>query len=197
MTEPDTPDTPDTGKTSTDLVVVDPVNGPPRRWEEREWPLPWMGAFLAALSALPNAQAASQQAGVSRSWAYECADTYPEFKQAWEEAREDAIERLERHVHQWGTVGIEMVSTTTRRGRNGELIEETVQTSNNIHPSLAMFVLKRYRPEYRERYGVEHTGKDGGPINITVEERLSEAVDGFDAAVVRLAVASEPDEATG
>jgi hypothetical protein len=33
-----------------------------------------------------------------------------------------------------------------------------------------MFYLKRWRPEYRENYRVEHTGAKGGPIRIDTEQ---------------------------
>jgi hypothetical protein len=55
----------------------------------------------------------------------------------------------------------------------------------HTEPVLAMFYLKRYRPEFRESYRVEQTGKDGGPIRHEVAA-VHEAVADFRAELERL-----------
>lgn len=179
---------------STDVEVYDPGEmGPPMSWAEREWPLAWMGAFLESLSRVPVVSTAARAAGIGREYAYEAAGRHPVFKAAWAEALANSVELIEHQAVRWATVGISSTTTRTRKDENGAVVEETTTTTREANPSLIMFILKRHKPEYRERYGLEHSGPGGGPIEMTVKEKLDEAVERFDAVVVRLADARAAD----
>lgn len=147
-------------------------DGPPARFSDREWPLSWMGAFLDALAVMPVVASAARQAGVARAWTYESARNYPAFAQAWDEAYRQGVEVLEQHVHRWGTVGITLRETRTVTRADGS--QETAVTETvNINPQIAMFALKRHKPEYRDTTRVEMTGAGGGPVSVEVNRTPS------------------------
>lgn len=60
--------------------------------------------------------------------------------------------------------------------------------TEELHTSdtLAMFYLKRFRPEFRESFVVEQTGPGGGPLKHEVTV-VDEAVAEFRADLARLA----------
>lgn len=195
----DTPpvDKVDTGK-GTSLIVRDvEVDGPPTRWADHEWAYPWQGVFLDSLSTLPVVSSAARSAGISRAWAYRVAGEDPDFKQAWAEAIAQGVEVVEQHVIRWATVGIMKRTTVTKRDAAGLVVEEIETVATDINPLLAMFVLKRHKPEYRERYGLEHSGPGGGPIQMTVQEKLNEAAERFDTHVIRLALTGGSGDSVG
>jgi hypothetical protein len=156
---------------------------------EHGWP-PWTSTFLVAYSQLPNQKEAAQKAGVSTSTVSDLARRSEPFMQARDAARDIGLDRLEATAYLRSTVGTPMlkrvVRTRTYKDGNVErIVEET--TERHVSDILLMFTLKRWRPEYRERYGIEQSGPDGGPITYAHEEKVDEAVKLFDAEVVRLA----------
>lgn len=174
---------------------------PPLSFKERPWPRPWMGEFLEALSRTPFVTAAADAAHINRQHTYDVRAANPEFAAAWVEAQAQAVELLERSVHRWATTGLPKVETRRKQVRDleGNVIGEEVTTveGTDVNPTLAMFVLKRFKPEYRESYRLEHTGADGGPMVVQHEQKLAEAVEEFDAEVVRLSEVREAKQAAG
>lgn len=142
-----------------------------------QWPLEWMPRFIQALSAIPNATAAAQVAGVSREYAQRCMQAHPQFREACDEAKERAWELIERYGWQMGTTGVEQVVTKTKvKTVNGRETEREVVTEQGrlISPQMTQFYL---RSRWPERYGrdvkVEHTGAGGGPIQHEIHRPLS------------------------
>lgn len=62
----------------------------------REWPLAWMPMFLLTFRASGNIKSSCEAAGVSRAMAYKARKQYSRFRDAWDEALEDAIDGLEQ-----------------------------------------------------------------------------------------------------
>ena len=111
----------------------------------------WEDDFLAAFSVHANVSAACREAEVDRSTVYRRRDGNPEFAALWAEAEEQALDAIELAV--------------TNAALQGDM-----QT--------ARWFLSRRRPEkYRERYDVEHSGKDGGPIQTDMKVILDALAD--------------------
>lgn len=62
---------------------------------EQAWPADWMPAFLLALRNSANVRASCQAAGISRKEAYKQRGKSARFREAWDEAIEDALDVLE------------------------------------------------------------------------------------------------------
>ena len=58
----------------------------------------WKDVFLSVLRAMPVVRVACEQSGVSRKTVYQWRERDAEFAKAWDEAREDGIDRIEEHV---------------------------------------------------------------------------------------------------
>lgn len=144
------------------------VDGPALRWSDREWPRPWMGKFLDSLAMSPVIASAARAAGIARPYSYEAAAKWPVFAEAWAQAFQQGVDLVEQHVHRWATVGIEKVETRVKTV-DGRVVEEVTTTSKEANAGLAMFVLRKHRPEYREQMGVEHSGPGGGPVRVEVD----------------------------
>ena len=83
----------------------------------------WAVTFLLTLAATGNVASSCRAADVSRQTAYTHRAEFPEFAAAWEDAREDALDKLEGVLWKEGAKG------------NSRAIE---------------LVLKAYRPQFRE-----------------------------------------------
>ena len=81
------------------------------------------------------------------------------FAVAVYEAREEALDTLEHVVYLRATTGTPMRKTVTETTSDGKT-KTTVTEEQHVSDTLAMLYLKRWRPEYRESYGIELTGKD-------------------------------------
>jgi hypothetical protein len=97
---------------------------------------------------------ACQAAGIGRRTHYDWLDEDAEYVARFEQARSEATDSLEHEA--------------VRRARDG-VLEPVYQGGKKVgsirkySDTLLIFLLKGAKPEvYRER--VEHTGKDGGPI---------------------------------
>ena len=62
---------------------------------DQTWPAEWMPVFLLALRNSANVRASCQAAGISRKEAYKRRGNSARFKDAWDEALDDAIDTLE------------------------------------------------------------------------------------------------------
>ena len=100
----------------------------------------WKPLFLQTLRNSACVWASCQLAKIERSTAYRARDKDEKFRQAWNEALEDACDQLEYAL------------------RRRALATDT---------TAAIFLLKAHRPEkYREVVRQELTGADGGAIEI-------------------------------
>ena len=90
------------------------------------------GAFLEALRAKYTVRHAALAAGVGRRTVYDWRDQDADFAQAWADAREDCIERLEETMYE--------------KALGGETLA-------------GFFMLKSMRPDvYRDNVTIKHTG---------------------------------------
>ena len=63
--------------------------------QEQPWPYEWMPPFLLALRNSANVRASCQAAGISRKEAYKRRASLSKFREAWDEAVDDALDVLE------------------------------------------------------------------------------------------------------
>jgi hypothetical protein len=109
---------------------------------ERAYDHEWMNVFLATLRNSGNIRAACDKAGVSRQSAYQARDRDSIFRDAWDEAKQDAVDILEAVA--WSRA----------------------QTQSD---TLLIFLLKHNRPEtYLVPKQVEHSGPGGGAIPLAL-----------------------------
>jgi hypothetical protein len=94
-------------------------------------------AFIQALSDHGNVTTAAKQAGVSRSWVYRHRVQNHEFSQAWDQAIEEAADRLAGEAVRRALNGVEEV-----RYFKGEPVGVVRKYSDQ----LLMFLLKAYKP---------------------------------------------------
>ncbi len=103
---------------------------------------PWEKRFLAALAVHCNITQAAKDAGVARRTVYDRREANPDFAEKWDDAIEEAIDAIEIAVYT-------------------ESLKGDMQT--------ARWLLSRRRPQvYGDRMALEHSGKDGGPIQVDV-----------------------------
>lgn len=108
----------------------------------RAYECEWMGTFLATLRNSGNVRAACDKAGISRRNVYEFRDRDSIFRDAWDEAKQDAVDILEAVA--WSRA----------------------QTQSD---TLLIFLLKHNRPEtYLVPKQVEHSGPGGGAIPLSL-----------------------------
>lgn len=119
----------------------------------------WRPVFLDALRECGIVRDACATAGIHRSTAYEERQRNDEFALGWADAEEDSTERMEREAYRRAAEG-----TVKPVFQGGEHVGDIREYSD----TLLIFMLKSRRPErYRDNHRVEHTGKDGGPIQVT------------------------------
>lgn len=143
-----------------------------------------MAAAVEAMRVVPNLTEAARAAGVARSTVQRAVQRDEEFAVAMNDAREQALDTIESSLllrARSGQTLRKRVTKTLADGRQETTEHEEVYLSD----SAAFFLLKRWRPEYRDTYRVEQSGPNGGPIQI--DARMADAVGFFDAEVVRLA----------
>jgi hypothetical protein len=103
----------------------------------------WPATFIAALGEVPNIARAASVAGVSRQACYDRRKANPEFAKAWDVSLSAAVDALE-----------------------AEAFKRAMKPTHDV---LMIFLLKCHRPEvYRDRQVLEHTGKDGEPLEVIV-----------------------------
>lgn len=157
--------------------------------EERDWPRPWQGPFLHALSMIPEVASAARQAGISRAAVYQHRDSNPAFAAAWDEALALAHDNVIRMAHKWIMTGAPVKThrkkTVRKLNEKGELVivsEEIFETeSAERSATLMIFWLKAFHPDrFRWSERVEASGPDGRPIQV-------EALENVDAQIAALA----------
>lgn len=152
---------------------------------ENDWP-PWAGPLLAYLEKSPNLSRAAEHVDVAPSTVYRLRDRDERFALALYDAREKAINLLEESIYAQATSGLPSRKTVTKTDGDGKVIEVTETEEIQRNPTLAMFFLKRWRPEYRESYRIEQTGPGGGPVKHEVALVQDRAIDDFYAALDEL-----------
>lgn len=180
----DTPDTDDTGldaRARDELARDDEVFVRP--WE-REWPKPWMGLFLEALSAQPTVTSSCAYAGVSKKTVYRWRNASPPFAEAWDLALQIERDSFERNVRRWASTGLPIIETRTEKefDADGKVVKErtvTVEKAIRSERLAELWMRAHYGDRYKPVSRVESTGADGGPVEI-------QTVDAIDAQVAKL-----------
>lgn len=126
------------------------------------WP-PWAAAFLDRLAQFPNMTRAAEAVGVNRSTVYRLRDRDEVFASALDDAREKALDLLEESIFVQATSGLPNRKIVRKMDASGNLLEITETEEILRNPTLAMFFLKRWRPEYRESYRIDRTLPNGLP----------------------------------
>lgn len=112
--------------TSEDVDALAALFEAPRRLP----PPDWRERFLRALHATPNVTRAADYAGITKDTAYRERQRNPAFAQAWQNARERAVDDLE---------------------------EAAFDRAKEVSDTLAIFLLKCNRPEvYRDTQRIDH-----------------------------------------
>jgi len=103
----------------------------------------WHGKFLRSLAKSPSVSLAAQQAGISRRSAYNAREADPEFAEAWDDALNQSVDTLEHSIYQ-------------------RALKDDSQ--------LAMFILKAFRPFYRESSRMELDARVCGVLVLPQKE---------------------------
>jgi hypothetical protein len=146
-----------------------------------QWP-PWATAVLQRVAQSPNLSRAAEAGGVDRSTVYRLRDRDEAFAVALHDAREKALDLLEESIYAQAMVGLPHRKTVTRTDKDGTIVEITETEELVRSPTLAMFFLKRWRPEYRESFRFEQTGPDA-PATKLENSETDYAVQEFYAAL--------------
>jgi hypothetical protein len=124
-------------------------------------------AFLAAYAEVGNITHAAEIVGVERTRHYDWLRSDPEYAEAFKKADEQAIEKLEQEARRRAVTGVRRKKFTGK----GEPVIDPVTGEQYVEEeysdTLLIFLMKGARPEkYKDRVHNEHTGADGGPIQI-------------------------------
>jgi hypothetical protein len=109
--------------------------------------------------------AAAKAVGVHRATVHRLRNRDPEFAEALDLARDASLDLIEAKLVEASTKGIPNKVTTTKTYPDGT-VEVTVKEGSDFYPVAGFFMLKRWRPEYRESYRAEMSGPEAGPIQI-------------------------------
>lgn len=139
-------------------------------------------AFLAALAETGNVSRAATAIGMSRVAVYEWRDDDEEFAAAWERAKRVGMGLLEDEALRRAHDGTE--KPVFHQGLQCGTVREYSDT-------LTIFLLKAHDPKYREKTGLELTGANGGPVQMSDSQ-----VAGRLAALIAVAQARQEKEAT-
>ena len=111
--------------------------------------------FLATLSDTCNVSESARKAGFSRRAAYDWREADTAFAEAWDEAEQEAADKLEKVAWERATTG-----------QSDRMLE---------------ILLKAHRPEkYKERIEQQHTGKNGASLAdeaVSAAERIRAKMD--------------------
>lgn len=157
-------------------------SGPPRRRD-------WQKTFLEEIEKNVVVGLACKAAGVSEKTFRRERHRDETFALAYHDAHERGLDALEAVLRLRATRGQPVRKRVTRTDKDGN-VEVTETEELVISSTVGMFLLKRYRPEFRESFRVESTGPGGGPIQHEV--RVERSLEDFYAELDELA--ADPPE---
>lgn len=106
--------------------------------------------FLEVYAETGNVSLATQAIGVNRATPYKWRKTDEKFAQAWDQAAEEAADKLEQEAWRRAVQGVEKPVYY-----KGKLIDKVREYSD----TLLIFLLKGFRPEkYSEKQEIKHSG---------------------------------------
>ena len=134
-------------------------------------------AFLAAYAECGNVTQAAEIAGIDRNTHYGWKHSDPLYAEALAAAEGQAADRLEQEARRRAVEGvIEPVFYKGKMVTEGEGESKKPVGIRRFSDTLLIFLMKGAMPEkYKERVAAEHTGKNGGPIEVTKYDQLSDA----------------------
>lgn len=115
----------------------------------------WTWLFVEALKEVPNVARAAEIAGISRQRAYQLRGEDPSFAAAWDHALGSSVDALEAEAFRRAKDGTD--KPVFHMGAQCGVIREYSDT-------LAIFLLKAHKPEYREKQTVALTGSGDSPL---------------------------------
>jgi hypothetical protein len=128
----------------------------------------WHGRFIDMLGEMANVRLAAQAARINRATAYKHRDLYPEFKKKWDEAIDEACDRLEAAAWDRAQNGVKREIMAKVKDAEGKESFVAISEETRYSDVLLIFLLKAHRPsKFRERH--EITGLDEGPIELDVK----------------------------
>lgn len=126
----------------------------------------WIESFIASLTLVPNVSEACRRAGITRQAAYKRRESDPDFAARWDDAVEVSTDDLVGECYRRAKEGCD--KPVFYKGGLCGMIREYSDT-------LAIFLLKAHRRDtYGDKVRAEHSGPNGGPIEIDVT-KLSDA----------------------
>ena len=146
-------------------VKVPPVNRAYQGGKPND--ITWHEPFLAALGQTANVTAACRSCKVSRNIAYDHKAKFPEFREAWEEAEELALDKLY-------SVGLDHATNGTERPvfQGGKRVGAVIEYDHG----LLQWLLERKRPA---QFGAKNKLELSGKITMTEEEELAVGAEAF------------------
>jgi hypothetical protein len=113
--------------------------------------------FLAGLAAGKSIVSAAGNESLRRKL-YRMRDTDREFATAWADAWNEGTDALVHEARRRAVEGVPRRSYD----KDGNLIRDEIVYSD----ALLMFQIKQRDPSYRDNVKIEHTGRDGGPVQL-------------------------------
>lgn len=111
-----------------------------------KWTSQKKGRFLSELRKNPNVTLAAKTIGMSRCMMYVYRDEDEGFKKEWDEAIEEGLDLMEEEVRRRAYDGVnELVFYQGKKCGSVQKYSDT----------LLMFLLKRYRPEFRDSVKID------------------------------------------
>lgn len=130
----------------------------------------WQDLFIEMYSQTMNITKSAFYAGVSRATAQRYMRSDRRFAERCAEAKEEAVDRMEESVRVRAQEGVEQITPIYYQGT---YVGDKVRYE--FSDPLAKFWLESHRPGvYRTTQRLEHTGVNGGPIEIDVTARRQE-----------------------
>ena len=128
-------------------------------------PRGWKKVFLALLAQTGNVTASADGVGKSRDAAYKARRANPDFAEAWEDAKEEALDAMEAEAWRRGMQGVDEPVFY-----QGEVRGHITKYSD----TLLIFMLKAGRPhKFRERHQVDVSGRlDVGVVAQTLRDKV-------------------------
>jgi hypothetical protein len=151
------------------------------------WPV-WAEAVLRRLAQSPNLSRAAEAGCVDRSTVYRLRDRDEAFALALHDAREQGLDLLEESIFAQATAGLPHRKTVRKLDKDGNVLEVTETEELVRSPTLAMFFLKRWRPEYRESFRVEQANTRAESLRQGRPDSEETAVQEFYAALDELRI---------
>lgn len=137
--------------------------------------------FLQSYAQIGVVTAAAKMAGIDRSVHYEWmadVEKYPDYKAKFEDAHQQAIDRLEVEAIRRGLSGWE--EPVFGRGKDANAGTVQVGTIRRYSDRMLEIMLRARRPaDFRER--MEVTGKDGGAIKFKSEDLAALSIEDLQA----------------